>query len=151
MANNVIKDIASGLNSASNAQEDRLREFFHPTKEEKYGTTSGGLVYLNDNDDSRINAANQQAEWDREDYLRDEAEKREDYELDRIFAAAKRNGINPALLLDSLSGNTGSAASYSTSAAKTSNYAASERTNQANSAAIVGAIIAAFAFIVSHA
>lgn len=116
-----------------------------------YATTPEGIAYLVNNADSYVNALNQSALWNREDKLRKEAEHREDYSYDRLIEAAKRNGINPVLLLDSLSPQTGTAASYSTSAAKTSNYAENERTNQANSAKVVGALIAALAMILAAA
>lgn len=106
-----------------------------------------GLAYLTDNFDSKVNAVNQQALWNREDAIRKEAEEREDTALDRLIKAGERNGVNPIFLLDALSGNTGTAASYSTSAAKTSNYEANSRTSQANSAKIAGAIIAAIAML----
>lgn len=114
----------------------------------KYGTTHGGLSFLNGNDDSTLNAVNQQALWDREDNLRKVAELREDTSMDRIVAAAKRNGINPIFLLDALSGQTvGNAASYTTSAAKANNYDTNARTDQATSAKMFGALLAAFAMI----
>lgn len=117
----------------------------------QYGTTPGGIAYLANNADSYVNAINQQALWDREDKLRADAEKREDYSYDRLFEAARRNGVNPALLIDSISPQVGSAASYSTSAAKTSNYEANAKTEQANAAKIVGALIAAIAMIAAAA
>lgn len=115
-------------------------------------TTKGGLMYATGNADSMINAINQQALWDREDLLRKKAELREDTSMDRIVAAAKRNGINPIFLLDALGGNTvGNAASYTTSAAKANNYDTNARTEAANSAKIAGAIISAFALILGAA
>lgn len=116
----------------------------------KYGTTPGGVSYLVNSPDSYVNAMNQEALWNREDKLRAEAEHREDYEMDRLIAAAKRNGINPVLLMDAISGNTGSAASYSTSAAKTSNYETNSKTDQANSATIMAALIAALGLVLAH-
>lgn len=117
----------------------------------KFGSTSGGLQFLNNNTDSYLNAVNQQALWDREDLLRKAAELREDYSMDRIVAAAKRNGINPIFLLDSLGGNTvGNAASYTTSAAKANNNDTNARTGQATSASIFGALIAALGLIIAH-
>lgn len=112
--------------------------------------TKDGIAYLTNSADSYVNALNQGATWAREDKLRAAAEHREDYEMDRIVEAAKRNGINPVLLLDSFAGNTGSAASYSTSASKTSNYDANAKTNNANSASMFGAIIAALALVLAH-
>lgn len=117
----------------------------------KFATTPEGIAYLVNNADSYVNALNQSALWAREDKLRKEAENREDYSYDRLIEAAKRNGINPVLLLDSLTPQTGSAASYATSAAKTSNYEANEKTSQANAAKVVGALIAAIAMIVAAA
>lgn len=118
--------------------------------EVNYDTTESGLAFLGNNSDSAINAVNQQALWDREDNLRKAAELREDTSMDRIVQAAKRNGINPIFLLDSLNANTtGSAASYSTSAAKTSNYDSNARTEQANSAKTLGALITAIGIIVA--
>lgn len=116
-----------------------------------YGTTDSGISFNINNPDSYLNAINQDAFWKREDKLRKEAEEREDYELDRIVAAAKRNGINPVLLLDSLSGNAGAAASYSTSAAKTNNDSSSEKSREANSAHIFGALLAALGMIIARA
>lgn len=111
----------------------------------KFGATSGGLQYDPNNNDSYLNAVNQQALWHREDMLRRGAEIREDYAMDRIVAAAKRNGINPVFLIDALSGNAGNAASYTTSAAKANNYDTNARTDQATSAKLLGALIAALA------
>ena len=116
-----------------------------------YGYTSSGLAYLVGNGDSYVNAYNQQKLWEREDALRKLAESREDTEMDRLFEAARRNGVNPVLLLDHLAGATGNAASYSTSAAKTSNYDENAKTAAANSAKLVGALIAALGMIAAAA
>lgn len=131
----------SESNSASYAQNGNSR-----------GITKDGLVYDTSNADSTINAINQQALWNREDLLRKAAEVREDTSMDRIVAAAKRNGINPIFLLDALGGNTvGNAASYTTSAAKANNYDVNARSEAANSAKIAGAIISALALILGAA
>lgn len=112
--------------------------------------TEDGLAFLQHNRDSYLNAMNQQALWNREDLLKRQGEQREDFEMDRLFKAAERNGVNPLFLLDALRGTTGQAASYSTSASKTSNIDTNARTDQANSAKIFGALIAAIGIVVAH-
>lgn len=109
------------------------------------GKTSGGLAYDPHNSDSFINAVNQQALWDREDLLRREGNEWDAHQLDRFVEAARRNGINPVLLLNAM--DSGTSASYTTSAAKTNNYDSNARTDAANSAKVVGAIIGALAMI----
>lgn len=148
-----MASVAGDINSALNSNKaiNFRAGLKQPEWPDNLGYTNGGLAYLNDNADSRVNAINQQALWDREDLIRQNAEAREDSSLDRLVEAGKRNGINPIFLLDALSGNTGTAASYDTSAAKTSNYEANEKTNQANAAKVVGALIAAIAMIAAAA
>lgn len=141
-------DAMPGYGPWANGQT--ARDYSQPV--EKYGYTDQyGLAYLSNNADSYANAYNQEKQWLREDMLRKEGYQREDTSYTRLFEELKKNGVNPALLLSSVSPMTGSAGSYSTSAAKTSNYETNEKTEQANAAKMVGAIIAAFAMIAAAA
>lgn len=117
-----------------------------------YGYTEDGLAFLKGNSDSEINAINQQRLWDREDLIRKIGENREDFSMDRLVSAAKRNGINPVLLLDAFNGNTtGQAASYTTSAAKANSYDTNAKTDSANTAKVVGALLAALGMMIAAA
>lgn len=123
-----------------------------PAQHNPFGYTDEyGLAFLANNADSYANAYNQEKQWLREDMLRREGYQREDTSYTRLFEELKKNGVNPALLLSSVGPMTGSAGSFSTSAAKTSNYEANEKTEQANAAKVVGAIIAALAMIIAAA
>ena len=110
---------------------------------------TGGLAYVTGSADSWVNAYNTAKEWKREDDLRAEAHEWDSHELDRIIEAGKRNGINPIFLLDALSG--GNSASYATSATKASNVDTNAKTDQANSAKVFGALLAALAMIAAVA
>lgn len=115
-----------------------------------YGHTENGLYYLTNNNDSYVNAMNQEAQWAKEDLIRREGYAREDSAYQRLFTDLRKAGLNPALAVSGAESLTGSYG-QSASTFKTSNYSANEKSQQTNSAAIFGALIAAIALVVAHA
>lgn len=141
--NNTGQPIPTGASASTDSAN------FQPTGPQ-YGMTDQGLMFLQGNSDSYINAVNQGAQWMREDALRKEANEWDSRSLDRLFQAAERNGINPVLLLDAFN-SSGTSASYTTSAAKANSYDSNAKTEAANSAKIIGSILAALAIVAAHA
>jgi len=89
----------------------------------KIAYTKTGIPYDESNVDSQINALAQEYAY-----------KRDDESYDRLFAALKRNGVNPALIL-------GNASPISSDTAYRSNYNMTTK-DQVNSALKVGTILA---------
>lgn len=112
---------------------------------------SDQIAYDPTSADSYVNAENQSRAWLREDQIRKEGYAREDNSYHRLFNELKSLGVNPALLMSSVASETGSAGGNSAASFKTSNFATTGRSDQATSAKIAGALVAAIALIIAAA
>lgn len=112
---------------------------------------SDQIAYDPTSADSYVNAENQARAWLREDQIRKEGYAREDNSYHRLFDELKSLGVNPALLMSSVTSETGSAGGNSAASFKTSNFSTTGRSDQATSAKIAGALVAALAMIIAAA
>lgn len=108
--------------------------------------TEKGTAYDVNSADSYIDALNTDVENERNAALQEQRNHREDTAYARMFEQLQGLGINPALFLSSGS-PVGSAQSYNSASSKASNSSQNARTDQANNAKIMAALIAALALV----